>query len=52
MISIYDIQGQLVFEKSVSSKSMHIDISAFASGVYLVKLSNSKGIEMSKFIKN
>ena len=51
LISIYDIQGQLVFEKSVSQKSMNINISSFISGVYIVKLSNNKGVEMSKFIK-
>ena len=52
LISVYDIQGQLVFEKSVLQKSMNIDISALTSGVYIVKLNNNTGVEVSRFIKN
>jgi hypothetical protein len=52
LISVYDIQGQLVFEKQVFQKSLKIDISNFSRGVYIVKLTNNKAVEVSRFIRN
>jgi hypothetical protein len=51
LLSVYNIQGQLMFEKPVSQRSTNIDISAMARGVYIVKLTTNKNIEVSRFVK-
>ena len=51
IISIYDIQGQLLIQQRVLQNNLKIDISMLEKGVYIVKLNNNKQFEVSKFVK-
>lgn len=51
-ISIYNMQGQLVWEMSVQEEIIEIDISSFAQGPYLVRMSSKDKIEVRKIFKN
>jgi len=48
-ISIYDLNGKLVFNKQ--STNNQINISSFQSGVYTMKIETVKGIITKKFVK-
>lgn len=51
LMSVYNIQGQLVFQKRLKNEKTEIDITRFAEGVYLIKLNNHKETVVSKFVK-
>jgi hypothetical protein len=51
LLSVYNIQGQLIFDKPIFQRSTNIDISTLARGVYIVKLTTNKNIEVSRFVK-
>jgi hypothetical protein len=40
-VKIYDVNGQLLFQQTVNSNSMSVDISALSSGLYFVQVSSS-----------
>lgn len=48
---IIDVNGSVVQALSVSSKKAEADIHLLEAGVYLIELTNSKGISRKKFIK-
>lgn len=48
-ISIYDLNGKLVFNKQITNKQ--IDISSFQNGIYAIKIETEKGIITRKFVK-
>jgi hypothetical protein len=50
-LSVYNIQGQLIFDKPIFQRSINIDISTLSRGVYIVKLTTNKNIEVSRFVK-
>ena len=51
IISIYDICGNEIFSKTNNSVTQNIDISSFASGLYSLKIINSKtGTSFKKLI--
>ena len=50
-ISVYDIQGQLLLQRTILQAKIDIDISAFPSGVYVVEVRTEKGVSVKKFIK-
>jgi Secretion system C-terminal sorting domain len=51
IISVYDIQGQLLMRQPVLQAKTNIDISGMATGVYFVKVKTEKGFSVKKFIK-
>ncbi len=51
MLSIYDIQHQLLNKISPSQNDIRIDLSNYKSGVYFIKLSTDKNTAVTKFIK-
>lgn len=51
VIEISNIQGQLIKTIAANDKKTSIDISAFPSGIYVVKVKTEKGIAVNKFIK-
>ena len=51
MISIYNIQGQLLLQQSIKQQKTEINISGFAGGIYYVKVKTDKGNAVKKFIK-
>ena len=50
-ISIFNIQGQLLLQKSVKQQQTELNISTFAKGIYVVKVNNNKNNMVSKFVK-
>jgi hypothetical protein len=50
-VFIYNIEGTLVLEEDINAKTAKINISSLPTGVYLIKLRNSKTFIVQKFIK-
>ena len=50
-VAIYDIQGRLLYNQSIVNANVEVNISAFAKGMYIVKVSNNNKITASKFVK-
>ena len=50
-VSIYDIQGKQLLQKSITEAQTQIDISSFAKGIYILKLQTDKECLQSKFVK-
>ena len=51
IIDITNIQGQLIKTTATNGNKTDIDILAFPSGVYFVKVRTEKGVEVRKFVK-
>lgn len=51
MISVYNIQGQLLLQQTMHNTKTRIDISALPSGVYVLKVRTESGVEVRKFVK-
>lgn len=51
MVSIYDIQGQILQNYKMDSLKMEMDISQFAKGVYFVVIESGNRKLVSRFIK-
>jgi len=49
-VSIFNMQGQLLLMQAMLSPKESIDISSFASGVLIIKLSNSDGVSAVKYV--
>ena len=51
-ITVYDAQGRVVIKEQISAKDCQLSLENVSSGVYVVKVSESKGIETTiKIIK-
>lgn len=52
-VSIYDLKGQLVYNKSINQtdKILEIDIKGIPKGLYLLNLSSKSNLFSSKFLK-
>ena len=50
-LSIYNINGQELFEQQTTNHKQNIDITNFPSGLYFVKIINDKNVEVRKFVK-
>ncbi|HXC04982.1 MAG TPA: GH25 family lysozyme, partial [Bacteroidia bacterium] len=50
-VSIYSMQGQLVFQQVQQEATSQIDISAFAKGMYVLVLSSADRVTVKKFIR-
>ncbi|MFH0866208.1 MAG: LamG-like jellyroll fold domain-containing protein [Bacteroidota bacterium] len=51
IISIYNIQGQLLMKQPILKLKTNIDISTLAKGIYFIKVKTEKGIAVKKFVK-
>ncbi len=51
MISIYNVQGQLLIQQPMLHTKTNIDISQLAKGLYVVEVKMGKGIRLEKFVK-
>jgi hypothetical protein len=51
LLSVYDIEGRLMFAEPIIQRSTSIDISQLARGVYILKLTDNSGSEVSRFVK-
>ncbi len=50
-VAIYDVLGELLWSGKITKEKTEIDINAFSSGVYFVRIQNDKKIINRKFIK-
>ena len=51
IISVFNIQGQLLLQQPMLQTKTIIDISGFAGGMYYVKVKTEKGVVVKKFVK-
>ena len=51
MISIYNIQGQLLIQRPMLQTKINIDASGFTEGIYYVKVKTEKDVAVKKFVK-
>jgi len=51
VIEISNIQGQLIKTLAANSNKTSVDVSAFPSGMYFVKVKTEKGVAVKKFVK-
>lgn len=51
-INVYDATGRIVKTVDVTSEKVVIDVANFQTGVYIVNVTNDKGTQSSKFVKN
>jgi photosystem II stability/assembly factor-like uncharacterized protein len=51
LLSIQNVNGREILNKLLTKAYYQIDISSFASGVYFLKLTNEKSVQVGKFIK-
>lgn len=49
--SIYNVSGQELLKQRIKESKTQIDISSLASGVYYIKFSNDKYVEVKKIVK-
>jgi CubicO group peptidase (beta-lactamase class C family) len=47
-VEIYNLEGQVVLQKSTTKSTFSIDISAFSKGIYFVKVRESEGYKFQK----
>jgi hypothetical protein len=50
-LKIYDALGNMILNRNFPTDSLTIDVSRFASGIYLLVISDNKKIYSSKFLK-
>jgi len=51
ILSIYNVQDQLLFQQTLKQERTMIDISDFAKGVYILRLSNNENTVVKRFVK-
>jgi hypothetical protein len=52
LIEVYNLYGELIFSDSNStSHSQKINMSNFMQGIYIIKLTTSRGVVMKKVVK-
>ena len=52
IISVYDIQGQLLLQQPMQQAKTNINISTLAKGVYFIKVKTANGMEVKKIVKD
>lgn len=50
-IEIYDLTGKLVYQQKLSAQQKNINLSFLNSGVYLIKVQNTTGVQVLKVVK-
>ena len=50
-LSIFNLQGQLLFQQEINREKTSLDLNTFAKGMYIVKICNDKNSLVSKFAK-
>ena len=51
LLRIYDVIGNLIFEKNLNNNKTNVDVSALPSGLYFIKVETEKGELIKKFVK-
>jgi hypothetical protein len=51
IISVYDTQGKLLLQQTITKQQTELNISDFAKGIYILKVSDTNNTTISKFVK-
>jgi hypothetical protein len=51
IISIFNIQGQMLLKQELSQDRSEVDISKFTKGIYILKIENNEGHVVKRFLK-
>jgi len=51
-LTIVNIEGQQVITRQITESKTQVDISGLPSGVYFVRVTNDRTVEVGKFVKN
>jgi hypothetical protein len=51
IVSIYNMQGQAIFQQTLNKERTELDIKGLEEGIYLVKLSSTNLTEITKLVK-
>ena len=50
-MQVYDVYGKLITTSEIVSQSVRLDVSAWANGVYIVRINSNEGIVTKRFVK-
>jgi hypothetical protein len=50
-MTIYNMSGQALLSRQITEQQMVVSVSGFPKGVYLVKVSNERMVQVEKFVK-
>jgi len=51
-VGIFNMQGNQVFGKAAVINSVSVNVKSYVTGMYIVRISDNKGVRMKKFVKN
>jgi photosystem II stability/assembly factor-like uncharacterized protein len=51
LLSVRNLEGQLLLQKTIKQESTEIDVSLFAKGIYILKLDGENETAVAKFVK-
>ena len=51
-VEIYDVTGKMVMTVNAASENVTLNVSELNTGMYFVNVTNQKGVQTSKFVKN
>ena len=51
-VDIYDVTGKMVMTVNVASENITLNVSDLNTGMYIINVTNEKGVQTSKFVKN
>jgi hypothetical protein len=51
-VDIYDVTGKMVMTVNVASENVTLNVADLNSGMYIINVTNEKGVQTSKFVKN
>lgn len=51
MITIYNIQGQMLFRQPILKEKSEIDVSMLSEGIYILKINYNNGVAVNKIVK-
>ena len=50
-LTVYDLSGRLILNKNLDSSLTNLNVSGFATGVYLFKIKTDKGEVIKRIVK-
>jgi hypothetical protein len=51
-LQVFDMFGRMLFHENVGEKEFSVDLSGYNSGIYMLRLVTSEGVETCKIVKN
>jgi len=51
-LQVFDMFGKMLFRENVGEKEFSVDLSAYNSGIYMLRLVSANGVKTNKIVKN